>query len=82
MYVNYSLSIRLDIWILMIRPAFAFLFFFFIEERFMFFQWVSCTVHETNKLIFLAKLLLKMGLTVLFTHLKIILLQYFQFSVK
>ena len=28
-----------------------------------------------------AKKILKMGLTVLFTHLKIILLQYFQFSV-
>ena len=30
---------------------------------------------------FLVKLLLKMGLTVLFTHLKIIWLQYFQFSI-
>ena len=44
-------------------------------------QWVSCTIHRTHKLHFLATFSLKMGLTILFTYLKIILLQYFQFSV-
>ena len=49
------------------------------------------TVHETNvtiSVLFMGpiailfrKKILKMGPTVLFTHLKIILLQYFQFSV-
>ena len=39
------------------------------------------TVHKTHKLHFLVTFLLKMSLTVLFTYLKIILLQYFQFSV-
>ena len=45
------------------------------------FQWVSCTVHETYKPLFSTKYSLKIGSTTLFTHLKIILLQYFQFSV-
>ena len=36
--------------------------------------WVSCTVHGTHKLHFSATFSLKMGLTALFTHLKIILL--------
>ena len=40
-------------------------------------QWVPCTVHKTHKPHFLAIFLLKIGPTVLFTHLKIILLQYF-----
>ena len=44
-------------------------------------QWVSCTVHETHKPFYSATFSLKMGSTALFTHLKIILLQYFQFSV-
>ena len=39
-------------------------------------------VYGTHKLHFLATFLLKISPTVLFTHLKIILLQYFQFSVK
>ena len=43
-------------------------------------MWVQCTIYETRKYFFLAKTTLKLGLTVLFTHLKIILLQYFQFS--
>ena len=42
-------------------------------------QWVSCTIHKTRKYSFLVKNILKLGLTVLFTHLKIILLKYFQF---
>ena len=41
-----------------------------------------CTVHETHKLHFSATFSLKMGLIVLFIHLKIILLQCFQFSAK
>ena len=44
-------------------------------------QWVPCTVHGTHKPLFSQKLSLKIGLTTLFTHLKIILLQCFQFSV-
>ena len=44
-------------------------------------QWVLCTVHGIHKPLFSTKLSLKMGLIVLFTHLKIILLQCFQFSV-
>ena len=44
-------------------------------------QWVLCTVYETHKSHFSATFLLKIGLIVLFTHLKIILLQYFQFSI-
>ena len=39
------------------------------------------TVHRSHKLHFSATFSLKMGPTVLFTHLKIILLQCFQFSV-
>ena len=45
-------------------------------------QWVSCTVHEIHKSHFSVIFSLKMSHTVLFTHLKIILLQCFQFSVS
>ena len=45
------------------------------------YQWVSCTVHGTHKSHFLVIFLLKISLTVLFTYLKIILLQCFQFSI-
>ena len=45
-------------------------------------QWVPCTVHGTHKSLYLVTFSLKIGLMVLFTHLKIILLQYFQFSSK
>ena len=41
-----------------------------------------CTVHGTHKSQFSATFSLKMGLTILFTYLKIILLQCFQFSVS
>ena len=44
------------------------------------FQWVLCIVHGTYKPLFSTKLSLKMDPIALFTHLKIILLQYFQFS--
>ena len=44
-------------------------------------SWVPWIVHGTHKLHFSEIFSLKIGPTVLFTHLKIILLQYFQFSV-
>ena len=44
------------------------------------FLWVPWIVHRTHKLHFSAIFSLKMGLMALFTHLKIILLQYFQFQ--
>ena len=45
-----------------------------------FFWWVSCTVYGTCKYFFsFTKITLKLGPMILFTHLKIILLQYFQF---
>ena len=43
------------------------------------FQWVPCTVHGTCKYFFSTKTTLKLGPTTLFTYLKIILLQCFQF---
>ena len=45
-----------------------------------FFQWTvyPCTVHGPHKFHFLSIFSLKIGPTVLFTHLKIILLQWFQ----
>ena len=43
-------------------------------------QWVSYTVHGTHKPYFSITFLLKIDLTVLFTYLKIILLQYFSFQ--
>ena len=58
--------------------------FFFFFEHFMTVvshQWIQCTVYETHKLFFSATFSLKISPTVLFTHLKIILLQYFQFLV-
>ena len=62
-----------------------FLFFFFFSQPQLLtkFSVNSALVHcsQTHKLQFLATFLLKMILTVLFTYLKIILLQYFQFSV-
>ena len=67
-------------------PTFAFssflFFFLFGKSAFQHFQWVPCTVYGTHKSLFSHKLSLKMGLMILFTHLKIILLQCFQFSVK
>ena len=64
----------------------SFLFFFFFSEMcffgFMSHQWVLCTVHGTHKPLFSATFSLKMGPTALFTHLKIILRQCFQFLAK
>ena len=73
------------IWVLMKSHliAYAFPFFFFFSWAFLWllaFLVVQCTVHGTYKPLFSTKLLLKMGFTALFTHLKIILLQCFQFS--
>ena len=59
-------------------------FFFFPSYNFLtFLPWtvLPCTVHRFHKLHFSITFSLKIGLTVLFTHLKIILLQCFQFSV-
>ena len=63
--------------------AFLSLFFFSQPHVLTFQQWTMhpCTVHRSHKLHFSATFSLKMGSTALFTHLKIILLQYFQFSV-
>ena len=43
---------------------------------------MGLTIYGIHKPHFSVSFLLKIGLTVLFTHLKIILLQYFQFSVS
>ena len=74
--------------------AFAFFFFFFPllhafqrEQNSLFMYYLTLfthcfgTVHGTHSH-FIQKKILKMGPTVLFTHLKIILLQCFQFSAK
>ena len=58
--------------------------FFFFFTHFLLFKTnntVHNTVHGTHSH-FIIKKILKMGLMVLFTHLKIILLQYFQFSIS
>ena len=76
------------VWIALISAASAFPQFFFFFSSFQP-QWLtrsfvnSALVHcsWSHKLHFLSTFSLKMGLTVLFTHLKIILLQCFQFSV-
>ena len=64
--------------------TFAFSFFFFLMHAFQktqsTVQWVLCTVHGTHKY-FIQEKKLKMGPTTLFAHLKIILLQCFQFSI-
>ena len=57
------------------------IFFFFLRIALTEFQWVSCTIHGTHKPLFSTKLSLKMDLTALFTHLKIILLPSLQFSI-
>ena len=54
-------------------------FFFFPPQLLIGLLWTvhKCTVYGSHKLHFLSTFSLKMGSTVLFTHLKIILLQYF-----
>ena len=60
----------------------AFFFFNFLSRNFWLFSWTVHGVHcsQTPKFYFSATFSLKMGLMVLFTHLKIILLQCFLFS--
>ena len=61
---------------------FSFFFFFFFKQHILTFQPVyPYTVHRSYKLHFSAIFSLKMDPMTLFTHLKIILLQCFQFSV-
>ena len=70
-----GLSIRLDLH-LRIHICVSFLFFIFSQPYVLTFQqWTvhPCTVHGSHKLHFSATFSLKMGLTALFTHLKIIL---------
>ena len=55
--------------------------FFSVQCTFQQHKWVLCTVHGTYKFHFSATFSLKISLTALFTYLKIILLQCFQFSV-
>ena len=63
--------------------VFIFFFFFFFCTFWLSQQWTvhPCTVHGSHKVHFSATFSLKLGLTTLFRHLNIILLQYFQFSV-
>ena len=84
-YLIYSVLV----WIALISAASAFpqvffFFFFFFSAAMVDPSSVNrhlCTVHGPHKLHFLSTFSLKMGHTALFTHLKIILLQCFQFSV-
>ena len=59
-------------------PAEAFCVF---PNKSVFFFWLSYTVHRIYKYHIQQLFSLKLSLTALFTHLKIILLQYFLFSV-
>ena len=69
---------------LRLRLLLPFFFLFFLKlfsAELMLFWWVPCTVHEIHKPLFSTKLSLKMSFMTLFIHLKIILLQCFQFSI-
>ena len=71
--------------------SFHFFFSFFLKKNFSCIcwlslvnsahQWVLCTVHGTHEPHFSVTFSLKIGSTILFTHLKVILLLYFQFSI-
>ena len=65
------------VWIVHLRTRCFFFFLLFFAH-----QWVLCTIHKTHTSYFSVIFSLKISLTVLFTHLKIILLQCFQFSAK
>ena len=88
-YINHRHQYRyiVLVWIELISAASAFPQFFFFSSFQP--QWLtrssvnSALVHcsRSHKLHFLSTFSLKMGPTALFTYLKIILLQYFQFSV-
>ena len=64
-----------------VNSAFFLFFFFFKWKTGLLWTVYKCTVHESHKLHFLSTFSLKMGLMILFTYLKIILLRYFQFPV-
>ena len=76
-----------EVWIRLIASTFCFqrisTFFFLVTVLVDFLSVNSVSVHclRTHKFHFSATFSLKMGPTALFTHLKINLLQYFQFSV-
>ena len=61
------------------RFAFALFFFFFLSWNIWLFLWTVYNMHRLQiyKFYFLTTFLLKIGPTILFTYLKIILLQYF-----
>ena len=71
------------IWVFVLRFSLFFFSFFFVQPAFVdFFTVNNVSVHclQIHKFHFSAIFSLKMGLTALFTHLKIILLQCFQFQ--
>ena len=65
--------------VFVLRFLLLFFFFFFSSWQVNYNQ---CIVHYlwVSQITFFSNFLLKMGFTILFTHLKIILLQYFQFQ--
>ena len=79
-----TLKIHLKVWFgsAFLALRFAFSFFFFNSRFCWLFSVNSASVHysRTHKFHFLTTFSLKMGLTVLFTHLKIILLVFSVFS--
>ena len=77
------LSICLDSHQRLLLCFFTFFFFFFKLQLLTILSWIvhRCTVYGSHKLHFSATFSLKNDPIVLFTHLKIILLQCFQFSV-
>ena len=87
LYYTFSLRLGLDSAFAFFSAFSFFSFFFFFSSRAGFVDFStlnSAFVHcsWTHKHHFSVTFSLKMGPTVLFTHLKIILLQYFQFSVS
>ena len=68
-------------WLRFLLARFLFSSLFFSRSCWLFSR-EHCTIHETYKLHFSVTFSLKMGPMVLFTHLKIILLQCFQFLVS
>ena len=74
------LDTRLRLRFILQRIFSFFFFFFFLFQAATFDQFSRGTIHGSHKLHFLATFSLKIGPTVLFKYLKIILLQCFQFS--
>ena len=73
-------KIRLFFWIQRLPLTSVFHFNFF-QKNVSHFQRVSYIIHEIQKLLFSIKISLKIRHTISFIYLKIILLQYFQFSI-